>query len=383
MKYVPFGKLGFEVSRYGLGCMRLPLKVQPDGSTSNDTIDEEHAIAMIRHAIDSGVNYFDTAHGYHGGNSKKVLGKALRGGYRERVLVASKLPPWNVETADDFERFLDEHLAALETEQIDFWLLHAMNRQSWDKLLKLGIREHLDAMVAKGKIRFPGFSFHDDLDVFKEILDSYDWKMCQIQYNLLDVDHQAGREGLRYAAARGVPVVVMEPLKGGRLAGSVPQYVLDRWATAETQRSPQEWGFRWLADQPEVTVVLSGASNMEQLKDSLQIFATAAVGGLNDAERRLVDDVRRLYESRTKVDCTACEYCLPCPADVAIPRIFALLNEGSMYENWAEVRRRYARLVEEGNGADQCVACGNCEAVCPQSLQIIEELKTAHAVLAP
>ncbi|MDI9498986.1 MAG: aldo/keto reductase [Bacillota bacterium] len=383
MKYVPFGRLGFEVSRYGLGCMRLPLRVQPDGSTSTEAIDEEHAIAMIRHAADSGVNYFDTAHGYHGGNSKKVLGKALRDGYRERVLVASKLPAWIVETADDFERLLDEHLAALETDHIDFWLLHSMNRQSWDKLHKLGILEHLDAMVAKGKIRFPGFSFHDDLDVFKEIIDAYDWKMCQIQYNLLDVDHQAGREGLRYAAARGIPVVVMEPLKGGRLAGNVPQYVLDRWATAETWRSPQEWAFRWLADQPEVTVVLSGASNMEQLKDSLEIFATAAVDGLSDAERRLVDSVRQLYESRIRVDCTACDYCLPCQANVSIPRIFALLNEGSMYENWPEVKARYARLVEEGNGAGQCIACGKCEAVCPQSLGIINALKTAHATLAP
>ena len=381
MKYVPFGKLGFEVSRYGLGCMRLPLKVQPDGSTSTEAIDEEAAIAMIRHAVDSGVNYFDTAHGYHGGNSKTLLGKALRGGYRERVLVASKLPAWNVETAADFERILDEHLVALETDYIDFWLLHAMNREYWEKLLKLNILEHLDAMVAKGKIRFPSFSFHDDLDVFKEILNAYDWKMCQIQYNLLDIDHQAGREGLHYAAAKGVPVVVMEPLKGGRLAGNVPQYILDRWATAEIRRSPQEWAFRWLADQPEVTVILSGASNMEQLKDSIEIFTTAAVNGLSDAERRLVDEVRHLYESRINVDCTACEYCLPCPADVAIPRIFALFNEGSMYENRAEVRKQYAKLVDEGNSAERCIACGNCESVCPQSLTIIKDLKAAHAAL--
>ncbi|MDI9470745.1 MAG: aldo/keto reductase [Bacillota bacterium] len=383
MKYVPFGKLGFEVSRYGLGCMRLPLELQPDGSTSTEAIDEKHAIAMIRHAADSGVNYFDTAHGYHGGNSKIVLGKALSDGYRERVLVASKLPPWNVKTADDFERILDEHLVALRTDHIDFWLLHSMNRESWEKLLNLGILEHLDAMVAKGKIRFPAFSFHDDLDVFKEILDAYDWKMCQIQYNLLDIDHQAGRAGLKYAAGKGVPVVVMEPLKGGRLAGNVPQYVLDRWATAQTQRSPQEWAFRWLADQPEVTVVLSGASNMDQLKDSLEIFQTAEVDALSDAERRLVDEVRRLYQSRTRVDCTACDYCLPCPAGVAIPRIFALINEGSMYENWAEVQKRYAKLVDEGNGAKQCVACGNCEAVCPQSLEIIKDLKMAHQALVP
>ena len=382
MEYRAFGNLGFETSRYGLGLMRLPLERQPDGSYDSNHIDEDAAIAMIRHAIDSGVTYVDTAHGYHGGNSKLVLGRALRDGYRERTLVASKLPPWNVEKASDMEDLLDEHLRALQTDHIDFWLLHALSRDTWEKLKGFGVLEHLDRMVEKGKIRFPAFSFHDELDVFKEIIDAYDWKMAQIQYNLLDVGLQAGREGLQYAAAKGIPVVVMEPLKGGRLAGNVPQYILDRWAQADTQRSPQDWAFRWLADQPEVTVVLSGASTMEQLKDSLEIFADTKPGCLTDEERKMVDEVRELYESRIRVDCTACEYCLPCPVGVKIPNIFTAFNNASMYESWDEGRKQYANIVADNGGAELCIECGNCESVCPQHLQIIRDLQVAREALS-
>lgn len=382
MERVFIGDTGIETSRFGLGCMRLPLEIQPDGSTDGATIDEPKAIEMIRYAIDHGANYVDTAHGYHGGNSKTLLGKALLDGYRERAVVVSKLPPWDVKTPADFDRLLDEHLEALQTDCLDIWLLHALNKDTWQQLLGQGILEHLDKIKAEGKVRAVGFSFHDELDVFKEIIDAYAWDVCQIQLNILDVNHQAGLEGLHYAAARDIPVVIMEPLKGGKLAGHIPGDIQDRWNRAEVKRSPQEWAFRWLANMPEVTVVLSGASTLEQLQDSLQIFETVGVGRMTEDEARLVDEIRQVYESREKVGCTACDYCMPCPYGVNIPGIFRAYNTASMYDDWGQGRRDYAKIVLDGNGQELCTECGACEDACPQHLSIIDDLREAHVALS-
>lgn len=379
MQYIEFGKLGFKVSRYGLGCMRLPLAIQADGSVVDHQIDEVKAIEMIRHAIDQGVNYVDTANGYHGGNSKYVLGKALTEGYREKVKVATKLPPWDVQTADDFERLLDNHLEALQTDCIDFYLLHAMNKELWVKLRDLGVLDFLDESIKKGKIKYPAFSFHGELEDFKEIIDAYDWAMCQIQLNILDTDIQAGLEGLRYAAAKGIAVVIMEPLKGGRLVQNIPQDILEVWDTAKHKRSPQAWAFHWLANMPEVTVILSGASTLEQLKDSLEIFEDATVGCLNKDEEALVDQVKKLYESKIKVGCTGCNYCVPCPVKVEIPHIFSLYNQASMYDELAVNQKRYEKLVSGEKSANQCISCGKCMKVCPQSINIIKKLQEAHS----
>ncbi len=378
MQYVPFGNLGFEVSRFGLGCMRLPLKIQPDGTTKESDIDEERAIELIRYAIDNGVTYVDTANGYHGGNSKFVLGKALTGGYRQKVKVATKLPPWSVTQYSDFENLLQTHLEALQTDHIDFYLVHGLDKKSWKKMKDLGVLKFLDDCVAKGKIRYPSFSFHDDLETFKEIIDSYHWAMCQIQLNILDVNWQAGLEGLRYAASKGISVVVMEPLKGGKLANNIPGDILAKWDESPVKRSPQSWAFHWLADMPEVTVILSGSSTLEQLKDSLEIFRTAGAKHLSKEELTIVDEVRKMYQSKIKVGCTACNYCMPCPSGVSIPDIFKLYNEESMYNIYKSTQASYMKLVDKENAADRCVECGNCESVCPQSLPIIEKLKEVH-----
>ena len=382
MERVFIGNTGIETSRFGLGCMRLPLEIQPDGSADGAKIDEPKAIEMIRHAIDHGADYVDTAHGYHGGNSKTLLGKALLDGYRERAVVVSKLPPWDVKTPSDFDRLLNEHLEALQTDYLDIWLLHALNKDTWQQLLGQGILEHLDKIKAEGKVRAVGFSFHDELDVFKAIIDSYDWDVCQIQLNILDVRHQAGLEGLHYAAERGIPVVIMEPLKGGKLAGHIPSDIQDHWDRAEVKRSPQEWAFRWLANMPEVTVVLSGASTLEQLQDSLQIFETVGVGQMTADEERLVAEIRAVYESWEKVGCTACDYCMPCPFGVNIPGIFRVYNTASMYDDWEQGRREYAKIVLDGNGQELCTECGACEEACPQHLSIIEDLREAHVALS-
>lgn len=378
MEYTQFGNLGFKTSRFGLGCMRLPLKAQPDGTTNPSQIDEEKAIELIRYAIDNGVTYVDTAHGYHGGNSKVVLGKALRDGYREKVTVASKIPEGEIKSYSDFERVLNIHLEALQTDHLDFCLLHGLNKRSWKKFKELGALDFLDECVAKGKIRFPSFSFHDDLETFKEIIDSYHWSMCQIQLNILDVNIQAGIEGLKYAASKGIPVVIMEPLKGGKLANNIPKDILAKWDESPIKRSPQSWAFHWLTNLPQVTTILSGSSTLEQLKDSLEIFKTTGINIMSPEELKLVDEVRDMYNSKIKIGCTGCNYCMPCPRGVSIPNIFRMYNDAFMYDTFENSKKAYSNLVSKGNDAGQCAACGKCERICPQAISIIDELSKIH-----
>ena len=381
MEYRKFGNLGFEVSTFGIGCMRLPLEVQADGTTDPSKIDEEEAIKMIRHAIDNGVNYLDTAYFYHEGNSELIVAKALKDGYRDRVKIATKLPVWLAKTYEDFEKLLDEQLAKLEVEYIDFYLLHALSKNRWEEIKQLGVLDFLDKAVASGKIKYPGFSFHDELSVFKDIIDSYNWKMCQIQLNILDENYQAGVEGMRYAASKGIPVVIMEPLKGGRLAHSIPQDVKDQWAQSEVKRSPVEWAFRWLYNFPEITVILSGVSTMEQLNDNIDIFSKAAPNSMDCKELELVKKVKELYESKIKVGCTSCNYCMPCPSGVDIPGVFGLYNNYSIYGGLSEFKDKYQDFIKDNKDASQCVECGQCEPECPQHISIIDKLKEAHEVL--
>lgn len=381
MYYREFGNLGFKISTFGIGCMRLPLLLQPDGSTDPSKIDEVEAIKMIRYGIDNGVNYIDTAYGYHGGNSEIVTGKALKDGYREKVKLATKLPVWLANSYEDFGKLLDEQLAKLQVDYIDFYLLHALNKNSWEKVKDMGVLEFLDKAVEAGKIKHPGFSFHDELPVFKSIIDSYDWKMCQIQLNFLDENYQAGVEGLRYAGSKNIPVVIMEPLRGGRLARNIPEDILKVWNSYHIKRSPVEWAFRWLYNFPEVTVILSGVSTMEQLKENIEIFKNAAPNSMTEEELELVAQVKAIYESRTKVDCTACNYCMPCPSGVDIPRIFSLYNTASMFNEYAEQSKHYERLIEENKDASNCVECSQCEGACPQNIAIIDMLKEAHEAL--
>ncbi|MBM7583167.1 putative aldo/keto reductase-like oxidoreductase [Caldicoprobacter guelmensis] len=381
MYYREFGNLGFKVSTFGMGCMRLPLQTQPDGSKDYSAIDEDEAIKMIRYAIDNGVNYIDTAYPYHGGNSEIVVGKALKDGYRERVKLATKLPMWKVESYEDCEKLLDEQLSKLQVDYIDFYLLHALDKERWEKVEKFNILKFLDKAVESGKIKYPGFSFHDQLPIFKVIIDAYDWKMCQIQLNFLDENYQAGVEGMRYAASKGIPVVIMEPLKGGRLAHNIPKDIQQIWDSFSIKRSPVEWAFRWLYNFPEVTVILSGVSTMEQLKENIEIFKNAAPNSMTQEELELIAKVKAAYESKIKVSCTSCNYCMPCPSGINIPRIFSLYNNASMYDDIEGQSREYKKLIEEKADASKCVECGQCESACPQGIPIIEKLKEAHDVL--
>ncbi len=376
MQYRTLGKTGLEVSALGFGLMRLPRS----GDEPSD-IDEDRAIKLVRHAIDNGVNYLDTAYGYHGGESERLAAKALKDGYRERVNLVTKLPSYLVETEDDFERLLNEQMEKLDTDFIDVYLIHALNRERWDNVSSLGITEFLDRARAEGRIGATGFSFHDDRAVFKEIVDAYDWDACLIQLNFMDYDYQAGVEGMRYAAGRGMGIAVMEPLRGGKLAGRIPEEVERLWKTMHPERSPAEWAFRWVCNHPEVGVVLSGMSNMEQLEENLTIFEDARANSLSDEELALIDRVRSVYLERTAVGCTECGYCVPCPQGVEIPEIFKNYNDLTMYDDAETTRRSYQNMLRDGKGFPSCVDCGQCVQACPQNIQIPEVLEEAHEAL--
>lgn len=375
MQYRKCGSLDFEVSALGFGCMRLPIV---DGNSAN--IDEEEAIKLIRYAIDNGVNYIDTAYPYHQGNSEFVVGKALKDGYREKVKLATKLPVWEVKEYADFDRLLNEQLKKLQTDYIDFYLLHALNKDSWKKVKDLGVLEWLGKAVADGRIKHPSFSFHDTLDVFKDIVDSYDWDMCQIQFNYMDTEYQAGLEGLKYAGSKGIAVVIMEPLRGGKLAKNVPADVKAAFDASGIKRTPAAWALRWIWNFPEVSTVLSGMGAMEEVQENIATAAEAKPLSLTDEELATIEKVKEIYQQRIKVNCTECGYCQPCPSDVKIPQVFRMYNELSMYET-DEPKRGYKGMIDRGEDASKCVECGQCESACPQNLSIIEELKHAHAAL--
>lgn len=376
MQYRSFGKIDWRGSALGFGCMRLPVI---NGDTG--TIDEPEAIRMIRHAIDSGVNYIDTAYGYHRGMSEHLVGRVLKDGYRAKVSLATKLPCWNVKEASDFDRLLNEQLEKLQTETIDFYLLHALNKKHWTTLRDLGVVDWLLQARASGRIRHMGFSFHDDFAVFQEIVDGNpNWDFCQIQYNYMDVENQAGTAGLKYAAARGMGVVVMEPLLGGRLVNP-PQPIQDLWDSATTRRSAADWALQWLWSQPEVSVVLSGMSTFQQVTENLASAHAASTQPLTADEMELVSQVCAKYTELCPVPCTHCDYCQPCPNKVNIPRIFELYNQAFMYNRMEDNRREYGKMLLEER-ADMCLACGECEDKCPQHIQISSLMSTVHEALA-
>ncbi len=371
MLYRTMPKVKEQLSILGMGCMRLPQIDQNDPQT----IDEARAIEIVRHAIDQGVNYVDTAYTYHNGESERFLKRALSNGYREKVQLATKLPSWLIQTDEDPDRYLNEQLERLGTDRIDFYLLHGLKRDRWETLKRVRYERFLERALRDGKIRYAGFSFHGDRSIFKEIVDEYDWTFCQIQYNYLDEQFQAGKEGLEYAFHKKIGVIIMEPLRGGKITGQIPETIMSLWNEAAQQRTPAEWGLRWVWNHPEVSVVLSGMSTLDQLKENLRTAEQGEPHSLTQEELRLIEQVKAEYNRRIKVNCTNCGYCLPCPNNVNIPDCFSRYNNGFMFDNLEETKKNYLLLVPEAQRASQCIACGECESKCPQQLPIRDLLR--------
>jgi predicted aldo/keto reductase-like oxidoreductase len=373
MEYRKFGSLDWQGSALGFGCMRFPVL---DGDTSR--IDEKPAAEMLLHAIDQGVNYIDTAYPYHGGTSEPFVGKTLEGEYRNKVKLATKLPSWKIDKASDFDRYLNEQLERLRTEQIDFYLLHTLNEKVWKTIYDLDVLEWVEKAKSDGRIKNIGFSFHDEHSVFKTIVDAYEsWDFCLIQHNFMDVDYQAGTKGLKYAASRGMGVVIMEPLRGGRLIDP-PQPVQDIWDHAEVERSAAEWSLQWLWNKPEVSLVLSGMSTMQQVQENIASASRSGVGTLSAEELELVATVKKTYENFQLIPCTNCGYCMPCPEGVDIPRILKIYNDGIMYDKLETAKNDYQMWVPAENKADLCVECGECLEKCPQDIQIPDWMEKIH-----
>jgi len=376
MQYRKFAK-DLEVSALGFGMMRLPILNGDEGQ-----IDKEKAFKMVRYAIDNGVNYIDTAYPYHKGNSEIFTAEVLKGGYRKKVLLATKMPVWLVNEKDDFERLLNEQLNKLETNHIDCYLLHALSKNSWEKVYNLGVLDFLVKAKNEGKINKIGFSFHDEFHVFKDIIDAFDWDFSQIQFNYLDEDEQAGLRGLKYAHSKGISIIVMEPLKGGKLAKEPPEKVKDIWNSYNVKRTPAEWALRYVLNFEEVSLLLSGMSTIEQVEENLKVINDAYPYSLNEEEIKLIKKVKETYKNLNQIGCTSCKYCMPCPFGVDIPRNFSVYNSAFIYNDLEGSRKVYNNYINKENRAENCKECGKCEDVCPQKLPIRSLLKDVHKTLA-
>jgi len=367
VKYRQIGLTKEKVSALGFGCMRLPTL---DRKPSSGEVDEPETIRMLRYAIDNGVNYIDTAYTYHNGKSEEVIGRTLQDGYREKVLLTTKMPIWLVEKSSDFDRFLHEQLSRLKTDSLDIYLLHNLKKETYHHLLKLGIFSWAEKAIDKGLFRYFGFSCHEPFSIFKDFIDSYDrWSITQIQYNYMNEDVQAGTKGLKYAAEKEIGVVIMEPLLGGTLANPHPE-ILSLLNQANPQRSPVDWALQWLWNKPEISTVLSGMNSFEQVQQNINSANHSGANSLRSEELDTISKVQSKYSSMNPIPCTKCGYCMPCPNQVDIPRNFELFNTAMVFNQVNLNRNIYQNIFPEEMHASSCIQCGICEEKCPQNIPI-------------
>ena len=379
MQYRDIKKANVKVSALGLGCMRLP---QSDGR-----IDRPDALRMMHTAVERGINYFDSAYMYHDGDSEPFVGEAIKEIGRDKMLIATKMPCSMVEKKEDLERILDDQLKKLGVDTIDFYLFHNLNVKNWTLMQRFDALTFMDKAVEKGKVRFPGFSHHDNVENFTEIIDAYPrWTIAQTILNYLDDHYQAGLEGVRYAMQKDINTVVMEPLKGGMLTASAPESVVALFKDANPDVSIAEWAMRWVYSIPEVSCILSGMSTMQQLEENLNSFDRfehLSSIELSDSEKALFAEAKRVFLEHSGISCSSCRYCMPCPGGVEIPLVFGHYNIIKMFGNHSQAQFRYPRMMDTKTSADNCIECGRCEGLCPQHLPIMELLKEAHAAMKP
>jgi len=368
-------KYGNEISALGFGCMRF--------QRSGGSIDMAEAERELMAAIDAGVNYFDTAYIYPG--SEAAIGEIFaQNNVREKIYIATKLPHYLIKSREGMERLFNEHLKRLKTDYIDYYLMHMLTDvQTWEKLKKLGILEFLEEKKRTGAIRQIGFSYHGNSDMFCKLVDAYDWDFCQIQYNYMDEHSQAGRKGLQYAHEKGLPVIIMEPLRGGKLVNRLPQKAMDVFESYPVKRTPAQWAFRWLWNQKEVTCVLSGMNSMEMLMDNVETASTTEIGELGREEEAMLARVVSAINANMKVGCTGCGYCMPCPKGVDIPGTFAAYNRLASEGRLAGLKEHFmcSAARQDSTAAYNCIGCGKCEKHCPQGIPIRQELKNASKAL--
>lgn len=368
-------KYGNQLSILGFGCMRFPHKM--------GKIDIKETESEILTAFKNGVNYFDTAYIYPG--SEAVLGEILeKNNIRNQVNIATKLPHYLAKTSEDFDKIFSEELKRLRTDYIDYYLMHMLpDTNTWDRLKKLGIEEWIKVKKESGQIRQIGFSYHGNSETFCQLIDAYDWDFCQIQYNYMDEHSQAGRKGLNYANKKGLPVIIMEPLRGGKLVNKLPDEAKRIFKEYKIQHTPAQWAFRWLWNQPEITVVLSGMNSDEMVKDNIKTASTVQIGEFGKDEELMLKNVVNAINSKIKVGCTGCGYCMPCPKGVDIPGTFAAYNRRySEGRFWSFVDYLTCTAIRKNTtAASNCIECGKCEKHCPQKIEIRKELKKSQKVL--
>ena len=369
---------GEEVSILGFGTMRFPIL-----DKNQKMIDEEKAEKMLDYAIENGVNYLDTAQPYHGGESEKFVGNYLdKRGFRNKILLATKLPAWLIKEEADFDKYFNEQLEKLKTDHIDFYLLHALNAKSWQKIKDLGVLSWCEKKKIEGKIKHIGFSFHDSYSVFKKIVDAYDkWEFCQLQYNYMDLEFQAGEKGFEYAIKNNIEVIVMEPLRGGQLAKDPPPEIENLWQKFPVKRSYADGALQWIWNKKEVTILLSGMTLMQHVKENIESANKAKTGIFSYEELELFKTIRTAYLKRSPFFCTTCKYCEPCPHGVSISSILGMYMMNVMYDDLKRSKMFYSVFLGEENRADKCIKCGECEPKCPQQIEIIKWLKESHKVL--
>jgi len=375
MLYRKLSKTGIDLSVLGFGCMRLPtIDHKPE------KIDYPKAAQLLHYAIDHGVNFVDTAYFYHAavfgqrGESEPFVGEALSGEWRGKVHLATKMPLFQLRQKEQMDTYFKEQLVRLQTDYLDFYLLHGLNGEMWDKMRDLGVREFLNKKKAEGKIRFPAFSFHGKAEDFIRICNEYDWTYAQIQYNYMDIDFQAGYKGLKYAADKGIGIVVMEPLKGGKLANKLPAEMMSVLNASVIKRSPAEWALRYVWNETGVSSLLSGMNSMEQLVENIRIADEGLPNSLDRDEILIFDALRNAMGTRIKADCTECRYCMPCASGVDIPGVLAALNNAAI---WSDSNPWLTGYVQIGGKAGKCTECRECEEVCPQELPISTLMKEA------